>query len=315
MLATPAAAGTRLVLGADDPAVADLGLGRDDVVFFGLEDRSVALDDHDHAADTTTCRACGAPYVYEAAFVGHLGHYACSRCDHRRPTPTVAVERVRLDGTRGAQVRLRLPDGAIDVRLRLPGLYNVYNALAAAAVAHVLGVPAETIAAGLERTDAAFGRAETVTVDGRELQLLLVKNPAGANEVLRTLRLDDHELDLLAVLNDRTADGRDVSWVWDADYELLAPRVRHVTCGGIRAAEMAVRWKYAGVPTERISVVEASSGGGRGGPSGIGAALDAALAAAPADRTQPLYAVPTYTAMLELREELVARGAARGSFA
>jgi UDP-N-acetylmuramyl tripeptide synthase len=311
LVVSPAAAGTRLVLGADDPAVADLGIDRDDVLYFGVEDESVSLGAADHASDTTNCRVCGAGYVYTASFVGHLGHYACERCGHRRPTPTVTADRIRLDGTRGAHVRIALPDAAIDVHLRLPGLYNVYNALAAAATAHALGVPAATIAAGLEATDAAFGRAETVTVEGRELQLLLVKNPAGANEVVRTLTLDGDELDLLSVLNDRIADGRDVSWVWDADYELLAPKVRHVTCGGTRAAEMAVRWKYAGVPTDRITVVEAT-----GGPrSGIGAGLDAALRAAPDDRERPLYAVPTYTAMLELRAELVERGAATGSFA
>lgn len=310
LVVSPAAAGTRLVLGADDPAVADLGIDRADVLYFGVEDESVSLGAADHASDTTNCRVCGAAYVYTASFVGHLGHYACERCGHARPVPTVTAERVRLDGTRGAQVRLRLPDATIDVALRLPGLYNVYNALAAAATAHALGVPAATIAAGLEATAAAFGRAETVTVAGRELQLLLVKNPAGANEVVRTLALDGDELDLLSVLNDRIADGRDVSWVWDADYELLAPKIRHVTCGGTRAAEMAVRWKYAGVPTERITVVEATSAP----RSGIGAGLDAALRAAPDDRDRPLYAVPTYTAMLELRAELVARGAATGSF-
>lgn len=313
LVLSPAAAGTRLVLGADDPAVADLGIDRDDVLYFGVEDRSVSLGAADHASDTTTCRVCGAGYAYTASFVGHLGHYACERCGHRRPTPTVTADRIRLDGTRGAQVRIGLPDATIDVDLRLPGLYNVYNALAAAAVAHALGVPAATIAAGLQTTSAAFGRAETVTIDGRELQLLLVKNPAGANEVVRTLALDGDELDLLSVLNDRVADGRDVSWVWDADYELLAPRIRHVTCGGTRAAEMAVRWKYAGVPTERISVVEATSTGGS--QAAIGRALDAALRSAADVTDRPLYAVPTYTAMLELRAELVARGAAKGSFA
>lgn len=293
----------RLVLGADDPAVADLGLGRDDVLYFGVEDTSVALPAIEHAADATTCRVCGSSYVYSASFVGHLGHYACPNCGHARPTPQVTAERIVLEGTTGARLTLRLPDGTVEVRLRLPGLYNVYNALAAAAMTSALGVPAATIAAGLETTAAAFGRAETIAIDGRELQLLLVKNPAGANEVARTLALAQGELDLLAILNDRIADGRDVSWVWDADLEQLAPRVRRVTCAGTRAPEMAVRWKYAGVAPERIAVVT----------DGVGQALDAALDRAPDGA--PLYAIPTYTAMLELREELVRRGAAEGSFA
>jgi UDP-N-acetylmuramyl tripeptide synthase len=299
------AGGFRLVLGADDPAVADLGIEREDVLYFGVDDTAVAQPVADHASDATTCRVCGAAYVYTASFVGHLGHYSCRSCGHSRPAPQVAATRVVLDGTRGSDVTLTVPGGTVEVRINLPGLYNVYNALAAAALTHALGVPLATIAAGLTSTAAAFGRAETVHVDGRELQLLLIKNPAGANEVARTLALADGQLDLLAVLNDRIADGRDVSWVWDADLELLADRVRHVTCGGTRAAEMAVRWKYAGVPTERITVV----------PTGVGTTLDAALAAAPDDRDVPLYAIPTYTAMLELRQELVRRGAAKGSFA
>jgi UDP-N-acetylmuramyl tripeptide synthase len=153
--------------------------------------------------------------------------------------------------------------------------------------------------------DDAARTAETGTSGGRELQLLLVKNPAGANEVARTLALAEGEIDLLAVLNDRIADGRDVSWIWDADLEAIAHRVRHVTCAGTRAAEMAVRWKYAGVAPSRIAVVR----------DGVGPALDHALAAAPEDVTVPIHAIPTYTAMLELREELVRRGAAKGSFA
>jgi UDP-N-acetylmuramyl tripeptide synthase len=303
--ATTGQAGFRLVLGADDPAVADLGLEREDVLYFGVEDTSVSRGAADHASDATTCRVCGAAYVYTASFVGHLGHYACPACGNRRPDPQVTAERVVLHGTRGSTIDLRLPDATLTLELHLPGLYNVYNALGAAALTHALGVPAETIAAGLTATAAAFGRAETVRIEDRELQLLLVKNPAGANEVARTLALADGELDLLAVLNDRIADGRDVSWIWDADLEAIAPRVRHVTCGGTRAAEMAVRWKYAGVSPSRIAVVR----------DGVGAALDHALAAAPEDAAVPIHAIPTYTAMLELREELVRRGAAKGSFA
>jgi UDP-N-acetylmuramyl tripeptide synthase len=132
----------------------------------------------------------------------------------------------------------------------------------------------------------------------RELRILLVKNPAGANEVLRTLTLEPGEHDVLGVLNDNIADGRDVSWIWDADFELLAGRIRRVTCSGTRAAELAVRFKYAGVDTDRIHVE---------------GDLAQALREAAADRgagDAPLYALPTYTAMLALRELLVARGEA-----
>ncbi|MCW3000851.1 MAG: hypothetical protein JWQ20_149, partial [Conexibacter sp.] len=296
---------TTLVLNADDPLVADLGrerVGTGGVVLFGVEDPAMALAGMAHAADSKHCRRCGAPYRYDHVFLGHLGHYHCDSCGATRPAPQVAAERVVLDGLRGARMTVRLPTGSVDVRLPLPGLYNVYNALAAAALATALGAGPQDIVDGLEEVAAAFGRAETVSIDGHELLLLLVKNPAGANEVLRTLALEDGQHDLLAVLNDHTADGRDVSWIWDADFETLATRLRRVTCSGTRAPEMALRLKYAGVPEDRL-VVEPD----------LAAGLDRALASVPADPGR-LVAIPTYTAMLELRRELVARGVVGSSF-
>jgi UDP-N-acetylmuramyl tripeptide synthase len=298
-----------LVLNADDPLVADLGRDRDSdrALYFGVEDDSLALAGMAHAADAKHCRRCGAPYVFDAVYLGHLGHYHCPSCGQRRPQPSISAHDVVLEGVHAARFRLRTPAGEDSVRLALPGLYNVYNALAATALATALAVPFESVLAGLRDTRPAFGRAEVVALSSgrdrngsaaatRELRILLVKNPAGANEVLRTLALEPGEHDLLGVLNDRIADGRDVSWIWDADFELLSGRVRRFTCSGTRAAELATRIKYAGVDVERI-VVEPD--------------LRRALDAAAADETEPqapLYALPTYTAMLALRELLVARG-------
>lgn len=289
----------RLVLNADDPLVADLGRDRD-ALYFGVEDRGVALAELQHASDATHCRRCGAPYAYDAHYLGHLGIYRCDACGARRPEPSVVARDVVLDGVRGASFTLELDGASLRIELALPGLYNVYNALAAAALASALGAAAGDVVAGLRDVRAAFGRAETVTVAGREASILLVKNPAGANEVLRTLALEPGEHDLLAILNDNIADGRDVSWVWDADFELLAAKVRRATCSGTRAAEMALRLKYAGIPDDRLHVV--------GEPR---AGLDAALAGGDGR----LFVLPTYTAMLDLREDLVARGAAKDSFA
>jgi len=295
-----------LVLNADDPTVADLGRARGgdaadpSVSFFGVEDDSVALHEMQHAADAKHCRRCGAPYRYDAVYLGHLGRYHCDNCGARRPEPGVAATDVVLEGVSGARFTLRTPAGERPIVLPLPGLYNVYNALAAAALSLALGASLDDIAAGLHAVSPAFGRAETVHVGGRDLSILLVKNPAGANEVLRTLALEPAEHDLLAILNDQIADGRDVSWVWDADFEVLAGRVRHVTCSGTRAAEMALRLKYAGVPTERIEVATA---------------LDEGLDRALRHGDGRLFALPTYTAMLGLRDVLVARGAAGSSFA
>ena len=289
-------AGTRLALNADDPLVADLGRGRDGVTYFGIEDDSLALPELQHAADSKSCRNCGGPYEYEASYLAHLGRYRCPRCGRVRPEPAVAAERVTLHGMAGTDVSLRTLQGPVEVNLPLPGVYNVYNALAAAAASLSLGAQPATVRAGLEGVGAAFGRSERIEVAGRSVSILLVKNPAGANEVLRTLALEDGELDLWLALNDGIADGRDVSWVWDADFELLAGRVRRVTCSGTRAEEMALRLKYAGF--EAPLAVERN----------LGRSLDAAVADGDG---RPLYALPTYTALLELRDLLAERGLAR----
>lgn len=288
----------QLVLNADDPAVADLGHGRD-ALYFGIGDDSLQLPGLPHASDAKHCRRCGQPYIYDAVYLGHLGRYHCPTGDSTRPVPQVDATQITLDGVRGARFTLNLPEGSAPVALPLPGLYNVYNALAAAALASTLGAGLADIVAGLEAVAPAFGRAETVHVGGRDLSILLVKNPAGANEVVRTLALESGEQDVLGVLNDRTADGRDVSWVWDADFEVLAPTLRRVVCAGTRAPELAVRLKYAGVPADRL-VVEPD--------------LPTALDRAVQDGEGPLYAIPTYTAMLELRAELVRRGVAGSSW-
>ena len=165
------------------------------------------------------------------------------------------------------------------------------------ALALELGVPLATVGPALEGFGGAFGRVETIAVEGRPVSILLVKNPAGANEVLRTLTLEEGQVDLWLALNDRIADGRDVSWIWDADFELLAGRVRRVTCSGTRAEEMALRLKYAGI--DAVPAVDRD----------LGASLDAAVADG-RDGGRPLYALPTYTALLDLRELLADRGLA-----
>jgi UDP-N-acetylmuramyl tripeptide synthase len=290
---------TAFALNADDPLIADLGRNpageaREGALYFGIEDPSQALPELQHAFDAKHCRRCGHPYAYERAFVGHLGHYSCPSCGAERPRPDVAATEIELRGMDGSRTRVRTPSGEIELELPLPGLYNVYNALAAVAAGLRLGVGLERIGAALGDMRAAFGRVETIAIGETPVSILLIKNPAGANEVLRTLLLegDDDGIDLWIALNDRIADGRDVSWVWDADFELLAGRVRRVVCAGTRAPEMALRLKYAGWPAEAIAV-----------EAGIEPSLDRAVAGSPGR----LFALPTYTALLELRKLLAER--------
>ena len=313
------AGATEFALNADDPLIADLGRDeaerpRQGVTYFGIDDHAQALPALQHAFDAKHCRRCGHPYAYEVAFVGHLGHYSCPNCGAQRPRPDVAATKIELLGMEGSRSTVRTPAGEIELRLPLPGLYNVYNALAALTAALRLGVAPERAAAALGEMRAAFGRVETIAVGEVGVSILLIKNPAGANEVLRTLGLEAENgpIDLWIALNDRIADGRDVSWVWDADFELLADRVRRVVCAGTRAPEMALRLKYAGWPVERIAVepsIEASLDGAVDAVSEFVGSMDPQ--GSEATREPRLFALPTYTALLELRKLLADRGLAR----
>jgi UDP-N-acetylmuramyl tripeptide synthase len=288
------------VLNSDDPSIAGLGDGVEGALYFGIEDAAAGQGSSQHASEQVRCPRCGASLSYRLWYVGHLGDYRCSRCDWARPRPAVSALGIELLGLSGSRFELDIEGRHHRVALELPGLYNVYNAVAAAAGALAFGVAPDEIVGGLERLAPVFGRAETVQVAGRQCSIMLVKNPAGANEVMRTVALEEGRHDMLFVLNDLIADGRDVSWIWDADFEALVPRVARAVCSGTRAVEMALRLKYAGVPEDLI-VVEVD--------------LPAALARAAAGGGDRLLAFPTYTAMLELREHLVGEGAARESFA
>ncbi|MBK5231000.1 MAG: DUF1727 domain-containing protein [Thermoleophilia bacterium] len=288
--------GTAVVLNADDPLLAQLPGDRANVTFFGIEYRGYAETTPRDAADSKFCRRCGAPLVYEAVQLGHLGSYHCEGCGLRRPMLDVAATHIEMRGMEGSAVTIATPAGEIEIELPLPGLYNVYNAVAAAAAAHALGISPCVIADGLAAARAVFGRVETIDVNGHPIAILLIKNPTGANEVLRTITEQSDPFDLWIALNDKIADGRDISWIWDVDFETLADRVNTVTCSGTRAGELALRLAYAGVARDRISVDEQ-----------IERSFDDAVAGAIAAAT-PMFALPTYTALLELRTAIARRG-------
>ncbi len=284
-----------VVLAADDPLVADLrGAVAGRAILYGLDDPAVARPALQHAADSKYCLRCGAPYAYDAAYVGHLGDYRCPACGHERPRLDVAARRIALDGLHAASFDLVTATGEARVRLPLPGLYNVYNAVAAAALAQALGASLDEIGSGLEGFSAAFGRFERIPAGDKTLLVLLVKNPAGANEVVRTLEPSAPRV-LLIALNDAIADGRDVSWIWDVDLEPLIASAETVIASGDRAAELAVRLLYGGLERSAL-VVEPS----------LERALDRGLALVPPGGELPV--LPTYTAMLALRGIVAQRG-------
>jgi len=287
-----------VVANADDPLVASIAGGRDAALLFGLDDPSVARERLPHAADSKYCVVCGTPYDYAAAYMGHLGDYRCPKCHVARPPLDVAARAIALDGLEGSSFDLHAPDGTRRIALGLPGLYNVYNALAAASLALALGASLDNIATGLGRFQAAFGRFERIPAGDRGVLLLLVKNPAGANEAVRTL-VDGGPRSLAVVaLNDDIADGRDVSWIWDVDFEPLAEGLETLVATGSRAQELALRFAYGGLHRDRIEVVP-----------DLERALDRGLELTPPGGE--LAVLPTYTAMLALRRIVADRGLVR----
>jgi lipid II isoglutaminyl synthase (glutamine-hydrolysing) len=293
-----------VVVNVDDPTLAaiteDTGARR---IAFGLDDRNprLLLDALPHAADAKTCRSCGQALAYDRLYSAHLGAWRCPCCAAARPPLDFAGTAIALRGVDGLSltVERHTPAApALSLSLDVPGLYNAYNALAATAVAATLGIPDQTIASALSSYRSAFGRIERIDYHGRQLTLALVKNPVGFNETLRMLTqaTDGLSVPTLIAINDLSADGRDVSWLWDVDFELLCEGTAPLYTTGIRGADMANRLKYAGVPNDRIVPLA----------SDLAKGLDAFVEALP-ERTAGSILV-TYTALLDLRQVLADRG-------
>jgi len=287
-----------VVVNADDPLLASLTSARSRVLRFGLDDPSVARERLPHAADSKYCIACGAPYVYAAAYVGHLGEFRCPDCGNARPSLDVVARDIRLEGLDSSSFTIATPAGDRRVSVRLPGLYNVYNALAAGALSLALGADLDDIEAGLARFRAAFGRFERIQMGDRAALVLLIKNPAGANEAVRTLIAGAPPRHAVIALNDEIADGRDVSWIWDVDFEPLLDGLETLIATGSRAEEVALRFKYGGLDAERIELLP-----------DLAQALDRGLELI--GPGEELAVLPTYTAMLALRKIVGNRGLVR----
>jgi lipid II isoglutaminyl synthase (glutamine-hydrolysing) len=296
---------TTVVLNADDPQVAYLGEGTSArVMYFGVEDRQWARPALEHAADSRRCPECSHDLLYELSFYAHLGHYACKECGWRRPDPRFAAWKVQLQGVEGSESHVSTPAGDRLLRLPLPGLYNACNALAAAAAASCLGVDPDLVQVAAQATMSAFGRFERVSVGGKQAVLLLVKNPTGFNESLRLVLSASGQRYLLLGLNSNGPDGRDVSWIWDVEFEACAGRIQYLAVSGHRASDLALRLKYAGVRDP----------GGRPEPASLAAPAVEDIVATfftaieQTPRGETLYVLASYTALWTLRRELVQRG-------
>lgn len=290
---------TTVIVNADDQALVAL---TDDIaakrVYIGLDEANHRLESLPHAADAAVCRVCGADLGYRALYLSHLGEWYCTGCGRERPPLDLRAGDINLNGDVNLDLVLSDSNASHPVRVGVPGLYNAYNALAAAAVAREFGIDWDVIGRTLEAFQSAFGRIERFSHKGREFTMALVKNPTGFNEVLRMLTSADGSLShpTLISINDLDADGRDVSWLWDVDFELLAEGVGHLYTTGLRGDDMANRLKYADVPEVRIHPLE----------DDVAKAFDTFVEAVP--EGESAYILPSYTSMLRLRESLANRG-------
>jgi UDP-N-acetylmuramyl tripeptide synthase len=283
--------GGRAVLNADDPRVGEIGLDLPrPPLWYGLDDPSVSADELPHAADARTCPRCGATLRFRQVYVGHDGAYECPNGDFERPEADLRATEIELRGLE----RIGLTVGGTRVEAPLGGLYNAYNLVGAFAVGKALGLAPDYMAGRLRTVAAAFGRQERFERGGHRFTMMLAKNPTGFNEILREAGRLAHGRHFLIGLNDRVADGRDVSWIWDVDFELLRGYAEVVVPTGDRAHDLAIRLKYAGVDAAEKPEPD------------LGRALDTLIADLPEGAEG--FLLCTYTAMLDLRALLVRRG-------
>lgn len=272
-----------LVLNGDDPLARHIGLksGRR-AEYFGLSRSEVTRTPRDQIRDGAFCLNCGHRLRYDGFFYGQLGLYVCEHCDFCRPHPTFEGE------PSSGQLNIResqTPTYAI--QLPVYGRFNAYNALAAIAAARVCGLSPDAIQEGLQHYHPPLGRMQVFPTTPTAV-LNLIKNPTGCDTVIEAV-IDDPGAKLVCIaINDQAADGRDVSWLWDADFEQLveSPHVRIIVTTGMRAEDMALRLKYAGCPTDRIRCIP-----------DVARALAESLQAGQAADMKAVYVLSTYTAL------------------
>ena len=282
--------GSCIVLNADESltaSIADAVPNR--AVFYGVNE-PLEPGEGGEISDARYCIHCGAPYRYHYRTYAHLGDFYCEKCGYKRRTPGIAVTKIRSMKSTGSELEMSFGGETCDVQVGLPALYNVYNAVTAAAAYTALGLPRNEILSALSDVRSSFGRMETFTLGGKQLQMILVKNPAGCNQAMSYVRGEDEDFAASFLLNDQTADGHDISWIWDADYEMLAgcEHLKKIYVSGERAHDMALRLKYAGFAEEQIELVEN---------------LDD-LVKILRECKLPVFCLPNYTSMLALRARL-----------
>ncbi|GAC1443769.1 MAG: MurT ligase domain-containing protein [Chloroflexota bacterium] len=285
-----------VVLNGDDPLIAnfapDASARR---IHFGLSTDDVGSDTPEHAADSIRCPRCQHDLGYNRAYMSHLGSFHCEGCGYARPPLDVVVTSIRRGESGSSDITIETPSGPMDVTVPLPGLHNVYNAAGAVAAGIALGLELSGVNVAFSGMKPAFGRLEAIRAGDKNVILAFVKNPISYNTTVRTILERPGDKHILAVHSNTVVDGEDFSWLWDVDLEVLAPQISTLITGGTKGDEVAMRYKYAGVPESRMNTVHDEA-----------AALDAALVETPSGET--LYILAGYTPTRHLRGIMQSRG-------
>ena len=275
-------------LNADDSLSASLAADIPNKILFYGVNTPIYKTRVEEVSDAPYCIRCKSEYRYDFVTYGHLGGYRCPNCGYSRPLPQVAVEEVLASDTEHSEITVAMDGNRYDTVVNLPGGYNIYNAVSAIAAGKALGLDPQVVCKALSQFACGFGRMEKFEINGHSLRMILIKNPAGCNQVLNFLTDSTEPFLFAACLNDRSFDGKDISWIWDVDFEKLTDMgdlLTGVYVSGVRADDMATRFKYAGVPAEKLKVFRSYD-----------ELLKACL-----DQPKPVFVMPTYTAMLDLR--------------
>lgn len=282
----------KLIVNADDPMLTDLGKNNEKI-FFGFDsiEYKNTQKESQAPAENVSC-TCKSDLSYENRYYAHVGKYFCKSCGRTRPKLNYSASALIYDEYSEISVKYKKDEQETENKFKtnLVGLYNAYNTLAAIVCALECNIDANIIQNGLDSYKTMFGRAEKLTIDGKNILVQLIKNPTGASEVIRTINQETCAK-LLIIINDNYADGRDVSWLWDTDFELLKNYQGNIIVSGIRAYDMATRLKYAGFDTTKIEIKQ-----------DIKTAIDYTLSTTQKD--EQILIMPTYTALLDMQKIL-----------
>ncbi|MDU2672329.1 MAG: Mur ligase family protein [Clostridium sp.] len=280
---------SKLILNGDESLLGKLDI-KNPVVFYGFKTNINENKTIDINADAKFCKFCKTPYKYNFVTYNHLGDYYCTGCGYKRPEISYGVDEIIDLTSESSTVKIN----NTEIFLSQSGVYNIYNALCAYSIAKELGVDDITIKKSLESQSSSFGRQETINIEDKEVKIILVKNPAGYNQALDTLCLSKDPFSAAFILNDNYADGRDVSWIWDVNFEHLNNvDLNEIYVSGLRSYDMAVRLKTAGLDSSKFSITEE---------------YDSLTERIKESNNKKVYILATYTAMINYRKHLHSKG-------